>query len=73
MVTPCSRCTRLSVECVPTPPSRRGRAGERKVKRKRQAIGVQTEDFQGISKMAKYELMIVDTCADGLEPAKEGE
>jgi hypothetical protein len=73
MATPCSRCTRLSVECVPTPPSRRGRAGERKVKRKRQAIGVQTEDFQGISKMAKYELMIVDTCADGLEPAKEGE
>ena len=31
----CQRCQRLSLVCVPTPPSRRGRPGERRGKRRR--------------------------------------
>jgi hypothetical protein len=75
MAMPCSRCTKLSVECVPTPPSQRGRPGERQTKRRRrlQAIGVQTEDMPGVSLNMKYHAIVMNTCADGLETAKDGE
>eukprot|EP00037_Helgoeca_nana_P030128 m.369169 g.369169 ORF g.369169 m.369169 type:complete len:312 (+) comp28118_c0_seq26:193-1128(+) len=73
MAVPCSRCIRRSITCVPTPPSRRGRAGERQPKRRRlQATGVQTEEMPGISKMMQYNSIVMNTCADGLDPTQDG-
>jgi hypothetical protein len=70
MAVPCNRCTRLSVECVPTPPSRRGRQGVHQAKRRRRATGIQT-DSAGLQ--LKYEAIMINSCASGLESVKEGE
>jgi hypothetical protein len=73
MSVPCNRCTRLSVECVPTPPSRRGRQGEQKAKRRRRAVGVQTGEPDRASLQLKYDAIVINTCASGLKPAIGGE
>lgn len=71
MALPCSRCTRLSLECVPTPPSQRGRPGERQKKRRRRTTGMQTDE-PDMSLSTKYHAIMINTFADGFESAKEG-
>jgi hypothetical protein len=83
MAVPCNRCTRLSLECVPTPPSRRGRQGDQQTKRRRRTVGLQAGEPDRASPMPKYNAtvinaMVINMCANGLErvevePVKEEE
>jgi hypothetical protein len=73
MAVPCNRCTRLSVECVPTPPSRRGRQGVHQAKRRRRAVGMLTGEPDGASPTPGYNAMMINAIANGLEPVIGGE
>eukprot|EP00038_Savillea_parva_P030722 m.79755 g.79755 ORF g.79755 m.79755 type:complete len:486 (-) comp9309_c0_seq3:33-1490(-) len=59
---PCARCIRFGTECIPTPPSRRGRPGERHGKRRK---------VHEVARPTKIEALMMDAATDGVVSPKE--